>query len=251
MRNAELLFYGVYADLRTEVARRLLGFLWWIIEPIMYVAVFYLVFGLGLRQGGDDYVPFLLCGMVPWKWFDGSVRQASGALVANIGLMQQVFVPKHLLVLIQLITNTVKFLVVLLVLLAFVLTLGKRPSIEWLGLFPLIAVQFVLVVSLGLLLGAVIPFAQDLKQIVDNVLMLAMFMSGIFFNADTLPESWQGYFQLNPMVRIIDGYREVLLHNRWPDWDGLGYVLLFSAPLLGLAMAILHRYERQYPKLIF
>ena len=45
--------------------------------------------------------------------------------------------------------------------------------------------------------------------------------------------------------------RDVLLHNRWPDWDGLGYVLLFSAPLLGLAMAILHRYERQYPKLIF
>lgn len=251
MRNAELLFYGVYADLRTEVARRLLGFLWWIIEPVMYVAVFYLVFGLGLRQGGDDYVPFLLCGMVPWKWFDGSVRQASGALVANIGLMQQVFVPKHLLVLIQLITNTVKFLVVLLVLVAFVLVLGKHPSIEWLGLFPLIAAQFVLVVSLGLLLGAVIPFAQDLKQIVDNVLMLAMFMSGIFFNADTLPESWQGYFQLNPMVRIIDGYRDVLLHNRWPDWDGMGYVLLFSAPLLGLAMAILHRYERQYPKLIF
>lgn len=251
MRNAELLVYGVYADLRTEVARRLLGFLWWIIEPIMYVAVFYLVFGLGLRQGGSDYVPFLLCGMVPWKWFDGSVRQASGALVANIGLMQQVFVPKHLLVLIQLITNAVKFLVVLLVLVAFVLALGKRPSIEWLGLFPLIAVQFVLVVSLGLLLGAVIPFAQDLKQIVDNVLMLAMFMSGIFFNADTLPESWQGYFQLNPMARIIDGYRDVLLHNSWPDWGGLGYVLLFSAPLLGLAMAILHRYERQYPKLIF
>lgn len=251
MRHAELLLYGVYADLRTEVARRLLGFLWWIIEPLMYVAVFYLVFGLGMRQGGADYAPFLLCGMVPWKWFDGSVRQASTALVSNIFLMQQVFVPKYVLVMVQLVTNTVKFLVVLLVLMLFVVVLGKGPSIEWLGLLPLIAVQFVLIVSLGLLLGAVIPFAQDLKQVVDNVLMLAMFMSGIFFSADTMPASWRDFFQLNPMVRVIDSYRAVLLHNRWPDWEGLGYVLLFSLPVLLLALAILRRFERQYPKLIF
>ena len=79
----------------------------------MFMLVFYLVFGLGMRQGGPEYAPFLLCGMVPWKWFDGSVRQASTALVANVGLMQQVFVPKYILVLTQLVTNSVKFLIIL------------------------------------------------------------------------------------------------------------------------------------------
>jgi lipopolysaccharide transport system permease protein len=251
MRHSELLLYAVYADLRTEVARRLLGVLWWVLEPLMFMLVFYLVFGLGMRQGGPEYAPFLLCGMVPWKWFDGSVRQASAALVANVGLMQQVFVPKYILVLTQLVTNTVKFLIVLALLILLVVTLGKRPSFEWLGLIPLIAVQFVLISSLGLLLGAVIPFAQDLKQIVDNVLMLAMFMSGIFFNADTMPESWRGVFQYNPMLQVIEAYRAILLHNSWPEWAGLGYVLVVSAPLLLLAMLLLRRFERHYPKLIF
>lgn len=251
MRHSELLMYAVYADLRVEVARRLLGVLWWVLEPLMFMLVFYLVFGLGMRQGGPEYAPFLLCGMVPWKWFDGSVRQASTALVANVGLMQQVFVPKYILVLTQLVTNSVKFLIILSLLILLVVVLGKRPSLEWLGLVPLIAVQFVLISSLGLLLGAVIPFAQDLKQVVDNVLMLMMFMSGIFFNAETMPESWQGLFQFNPMLQVIDAYRAVLLHNSWPDWAGLGYVLLVSAPLMLLAVLLLRRFERHYPKLIF
>jgi lipopolysaccharide transport system permease protein len=118
MNYGELVLYGVYTDLRTEVARRFLGFAWWILEPVMYMAVFYLVFGLGLRQGGPDYVPFLLSGMVAWKWFDGSVRQASNCIVMNAGLIQQIFVPKYVFGLIQIFTNTFKFLLILVLLIA-------------------------------------------------------------------------------------------------------------------------------------
>ena len=94
------------------------------------------------------------------------------------------------------------------------------------------------------------PEKADLS-VVDNVLMLMMFMSGIFFNAETMPESWRGLFQFNPMLQVIDAYRAVLLHNSWPDWAGLGYVLLVSAPLMLLAVLLLRRFERHYPKLIF
>ena len=251
MQYGELILYGVYSDLRTEVARRLLGFLWWVIEPLLYMAVFYLVFELGLRQGGPDYVPFLLCGMVAWKWFDGSLRQASNSIMMNSGLIQQIFVPKYVFPLIQIFTNTFKFLVVLALLMLLVVCMGRRPSLHWFGLVPLLLTQLFLIISSGLLLAAIIPLVQDLRQVVDNLLMLMMFMSGIFFNADDLQGTARIAFDFNPMVLIISAYRHILLDNQWPHWGDLGYVLLVSLPMLTLAVLLLRRFERQYPKLVF
>lgn len=250
MNYKEILLYGVYSDLRTEVARRFLGFLWWVIEPIMYMATFYLVFGLALRQGGAEYVPFLLTGMVAWKWFDGSVRQASVAITMNAGLIQQIYVPKSLFPLIQIFSNTFKFLIVLLLLLVFVLFIGKKPSLHWFALVPIILTQLYLIIAFGMLLASVIPFAQDLKQVVDNALMLMMFLSGIFFSADRLPDSVRWLFELNPMVLMIDAFRTVLLNNQWPDAKHLLYVVAIATPTLVLALLLIRKNERRYPKLM-
>lgn len=251
MNYREILLYGVYSDLKTEIARRFLGFLWWIIEPVMYMTVFYIVFGMALRQGGPEYVPFLLSGMIAWKWFDGSVRQASLSIPMNSGLVQQIYVPKSLFALIQIFSNTFKFMIVLILLLAFLLVIGKVPTLEWFGLIPIILVQLLLIISVGLLLAAIIPFAQDLKLVVDNLLMLMMFMSGIFFNADRIPEAMRSVFELNPMVLLIAAYRDVLLSNKWPLWSALGYCVLISIPILAVALYTLHRNERRYPKLLY
>ena len=251
MNYWEVLFYGVYSDLRTEIARRFLGFLWWIIEPVMYMAVFYIVFGMALRQGGADYVPFLLSGMIAWKWFDGSVRQASVSIPLNSGLIQQIFVPKFLFGLIQIFSNSFKFLIVFTLFLAFILFTGKQPSVEWFGLLPVMLVQLLLIIAVGLFLASIIPFAQDLKLVVDNVLMLMMFMSGIFFSADQVPESMREVFEYNPMVLLISAYRDVLLHNQWPQWSALGYCIALAVPVLIAALIVLRRNERHYAKLLY
>jgi lipopolysaccharide transport system permease protein len=250
MNYWEFLLYGVYTELRTEVAKRLLGFLWWIIEPVMYMAVFYVVFGLALRQGGPDYVPFLLSGMIAWKWFDGSVRQAGSSLSSNAGLIQQIYLPKSLLGLIQILSNTFKFLIVLALFMVFLIIIGKHPTLSWLALPLVILVQLYLVIGIGLMLGAIIPFAQDLKQVVDNLLMLLMFMSGVFFRPESTPESIRWVFDFNPVVQVIQAYRTILLDGQWPDFAGLGYVCVFATPLLVMALLVFRRFERHYPKLM-
>ncbi len=250
MNYRQFVIYGVYTDLRTEVAKRLLGFLWWIIEPVMYMAVFYLVFGLALRQGGPEYVPFLLSGMIAWKWFDGSVRQAGSSIGVNAGLIQQIYLPKSLLGLIQIFSNTFKFLIVLALFLVFLIVTGKHPTLSWLALPLVILVQLYLIIGLGLLLASLIPFAQDLKQVVDNLLMLLMFMSGIFFSPDQVPSGMRELFEFNPIVCVIQAYRAILLDGQWPDFSSLGYVLLFATPRRLMALLIFRRFERHYPKLM-
>lgn len=250
MNYKEILLYGVYSDLRTEVARRFLGFLWWIIDPVLYMAAFYVVFALALRQGGPEYVPFLLVGMIAWKWFDSSIRQSSVAIVNNAGLIQQIFVPKTLLALIQILSNAVKFAMVLGLLILFLLAIGKRPSLHWLGLIPTILVQFYLICAVGLLLAGLVPLAQDIKQVMDNLLMVMMFLSGIFFTAERMPESLRFAFELNPMVVLIAAFRDVLLNNQWPNPLHLLYVAVLATPILILALLLIRKNERRYPKLM-
>lgn len=250
MNYKEILLYGVYSDLRTEIARRFLGFLWWVIDPILYMGAFYVVFALALRQGGPEYVPFLLIGMIAWKWFDGSVRQASVAIVGNAGLIQQIYVPKTLFALIQILSNTFRFLIVLGLLLIFLLVIGKRPSLHWLALLPVMLTQLYLIMAVGLLLSGIIPLAQDFKQVVDNLLMLMMFLSGIFFTADRLPHTLRVIFELNPMVVLIEAFRDILLHNQWPDLTHLLYVVVVSTPILAFAVLFIRKNDRRYPKLM-
>lgn len=251
MKHRDIILYGVYSDLRTEVARRFLGFLWWILEPVMYMGAFYIVFGLALGHSRPGYVPLLLSGMVAWKWFDGSVRQASNAIQANAGLIQQIHVPKYVFALIPVLSNTFKFLIILTLLILSLLVAGYRPSLEWLALPVLILNQLLFIIGFGFLLAAVLPFVPDLRQVVDNFLMLMMFMSGVFFSIHEIPASMAPLLNLNPMTVMITAFRDVLLHNQWPAWGEQLYVLSVAIPFLLLALWVLHRNERKYPKLLF
>ncbi len=224
----ELIGYKAYAELRAEAARAYLGFLWWIMEPVLYMAVFYVVFGVLFQRGGEDFAPFLLCGLVVWKWFDSTVRSGANAISSNAGLMRQVYLPKFVFPSIVILVNTVKFLVVMGLLLLFLQVYGLPIFTSWLALPLLFATQMLLIAAVTLLAAAVIPFLPDLKLLIDNGLTLLFFLSGVFFGLDTIPEGLRPYFSLNPMATLIDGYRKVLLHGLWPDWHSLATVRAFS-----------------------
>ncbi|CBL43693.1 similar to teichoic acid ABC transporter, permease subunit (TagG) [gamma proteobacterium HdN1] len=249
MRNLEILLYGVYSDLQTEISRKLLGFLWWIIEPVLYMGTFYLVFGLAMNNRTPDYVPFLLTGMVAWKWFDGSVRLASSAISNNMGLIQQIDIPKILLILMPILSNTFKFFIILAILLIFLRIRGHHESWQLAYLLPVMLTQLVLIVALSVFLGSLVPFISDLKQVIDNFFMLLMFMSGIFFTVKDTQGFVAAAFDYNPVFRIISAYRDVLLYAGVPEWSNLIYPLAFSAPILLVGFVVLNKFERHYPKL--
>ena len=248
--NLDLIRYKVYAELSAEAARTFLGILWWLIEPVLYMSVFYLIFGVLFQRGGEGFVYFLLIGLVVWKWFDSSIRSGMVSLQTNAAVIQQVYQPKFIFPVIVVLINTAKFLLVLLLLLLFLLISGKPVSITWLALLPLIGVQFVLIVGITSVCATVIPFLPDLKWVVDNGLTMLFFLSGVFFDISAMPEHLQGWLRLNPMAVLIDSYRSVLLLGQMPDWGHVFWVLLFSCVLVVVALQLFSRYDRIYPKLV-
>ena len=250
MKYADIIMFKTWADLRSEVSRADIGFLWWFLEPILYMAAFYLVFGLGLRMGGEGFIFFLLCGLVPWKWFASTVSNGSKAIEAGAGMLHQVYLPKVVLPTIVVISNSLKFLLILFMLLIFLLINGFEASIQWIGLLPIVLCQLVLVWSFTSLSAAILPFVPDLRYVIDNGLLLLMFVSGVFFSIEGLSEPVKSVLYLNPVALLLDAYRLVLLDSVWPSWTSLVSVLLFSSLLGAIALWILLWLDRRYAKVL-
>jgi lipopolysaccharide transport system permease protein len=246
----ELVWYKAYADLRAEGARAYLGMLWWVLEPIFQMTVYYIVFGYLLQRGGPGFIYFLLCGLVTWRWFANSLLRGAGAISSNAGLMAQVYLPKYLFPPMAIIANFLKFLIVFLLFLAFLIFSGSALHWSWITLPFLLATQMLLIAACSSLLAAVMPFLPDLKMLIENGLTLWMFMSGVFYDITALPERVQLYFRLNPMATLIENYRAVLIHGAWPDWPVLGIIASVSMLGIGAALYLLMRYDRIYPRAV-
>ena len=249
--HIDLVLYRGFSELRAEAARSYLGIIWWVMEPALFVVVFYLVFEMGFRRGSDDFVPYLLCGLVPWKWFDGTVRSASTVLSGSVGLMRQLYLPKYLLPAAVIVTNTLKFFIVLAILMVFLSLYGVQAFNGALVYLPLVVlVQLLLIIGVGGLAAALVPLLPDLRYVVNYGLMMLFFMSGIFFSLSDMSPEAQRYLVFNPMLLVIDAYRAVLLDAAMPSMSRLAAVASASVAMIFAAIYLFRRFDRVYPRVM-
>jgi lipopolysaccharide transport system permease protein len=251
LRNSfELILYKAYADLKAEANRDYLGVLWWIIEPVLYMAVFYVFFSILRSQKNDNFIAFLLVGLVPWKWFASTVGNGAKSIVSGAGLMNQVYLPKYIFPCVVMLTNFAKFVVVFLLLLFFLVIYGIHPALVWLVVPAIVIIQFATMLAVVGILAALTPFWPDIKQVIDNALTLLFFLSGIMFNIQHAPDTIRPYLYLNPMVTLIQSYRTVLVDGHMPEWLPLAVIFLLSLIVILGAKALINRYDKTYPKMV-
>ena len=225
----QLVIIKVRFNLRSEATQSYLSYAWWIFEPLMQMGVYYIVFGIFLNRGGSDFVPFLLCGIVPWLWFARSVNNSSRSIVQGQGLISQTYLPKPFFPLVVIGQDLVKQQVVFLLLFGFMLYFGYMPSVEWLWLIPIVITQLMLIVAVAFLVSFIVPFARDIQYLINAGLMMMMFGSGIFYSYENvlLPEHRE-IFLMNPMANLIVSYRMVLMDGTAPMADSLIVIALVS-----------------------
>ena len=245
----DLLIFKTTADLRVEVSRYYLNYLWWILEPIFTMGVFYFVFRVLLNQGIPNFVAFLLIGLTFWNWFAFSVNNAALSILQGTMLMLQVNIPKVFFPLGTILQDFFKQLFVIALLLVYLLFSPTPVSVTWLALPVLMIIQAILVSAAAILSAMAVPFIPDLKLLIGTVLNLLMFASGIFFSDQIILPQYRYIMYLNPMAGLIKNYRQILMYANWPDWDYLLWVFLASVMLLALALYLLKRFDQVYPRI--
>jgi lipopolysaccharide transport system permease protein len=247
----DLVFQKAKADLRTEAARGYLGVLWWVIEPVMYMGAFYVVFVHFFHRGDENFVMFLLSGLISWKFFQTTILIGSNSLITNGNLMNQVYLPKIVFPFTTIMVNTLKFLIILVLFVSLLLFETGHASWSWIFLPLIVLTQLILVTSITSFFSAIMPFFPDFRVILENVLLMLFFISGVFFRITSLPDSIQNYLSLNPMAFLISEYRNILIRGTLPNVRGLILVIIFSLLLFGIVLWLFRRFDRIYPKIIY
>jgi lipopolysaccharide transport system permease protein len=246
----QLVAVKVRFNLRSEAAQSYLSYAWWLLEPLLFMCVFYIVFKIFLHRGTDDFVSFLLCGVVPWLWFQKSVTNSGGSITGGKGLISQVYLPKIFFPIVVIGQDFIKQSFVFALLLTYLAFQGYPPSFNWWWLAPIILTQIIFIMAVSFVFAFFIPFARDIKFLVDAGLRMMMFGSGVFYSyKDVLLPEHRKIFLLNPMANFIANYRRVLLENTAPMVNSLVVISVLSILVIALMYLVMRRFDNTLTRL--
>jgi len=248
-RLLELIWTQAFFNMRSEVQRSYLSYGWWILEPLLHMVVYYIVFDKLLHRGGEGFVVFLLAGLVPWMWFLKAVNTSSGSILSGSRLMLQVGLPSIMFPLVAIMQATLKLIPVFILLLCLIWLNGYSPNIHWLALIPVIIIEALLIIACACACAAIIPFVRDLSYLVPTGLTFLMFLSGIFYDYRNISPKWQELFLMNPVAYLLKSYREILIDGVNPDFERLLIIGIASGVTCLLLLLLYKRLRFIYPRI--
>jgi ABC-type polysaccharide/polyol phosphate export permease len=220
-RYKYLLSNLVRRDLKVRYRNSVLGILWSLLNPLLMMLVFSLVFAkLIPREDIRQYAVFFLVGLLPWQFFTGSLISGTTSITGNSQLIKKVYFPRLLLPTSATISNLVNYLIAFVLLLVLLYISGLGLTIHSLWLLPILITQIVFILGLVYLFSSLNVFYRDVIMILNVVILALFFLTPIIYPLDWLGETrtimglafnpavvmrW-----INPMASIIDGYRTVL-----------------------------------------
>lgn len=246
----EVIRYKAGTILNSEASKTRLSFLWWILDPILFMSVYYVMFGVLLARGTEDFVPFLLIGLVTWQWFANTVLHSSSSINNSVGLVSQINFPKVILPSINVAVDTSKFFVVFLMLLIFLWIYGFSPGLQYLWLPIVLFVHYLFIVAISYLIAALTPFIPDTQHILPHLLRMVMYLSGIIYPISIIPEEFHTLFLLNPIALIASFYRDILMYSSAPDSLSIGILAAVSLMLVGFGQWLLAKLDPIFPRIM-
>jgi len=228
----DLLYELVGRDMKVRYKRSVLGVLWSLLNPLAHLLVFVFLFRWVVPLDIPNYPLFAFTGVLAWNWFSSSLPAATVSITGNRELIRQPGFPIPILPAIPVLSNLIHFLIALGLLLAVLLVTGASLTRAALALPLVIALQFMLTLSLGYFAATLQVRFRDTSHLVALLMFLAMFLTPVFYRASSVPPRYQSLYHLNPMVYLITAYRDVLIYGRWPDMSallvlGVGVLLAF------------------------
>jgi homopolymeric O-antigen transport system permease protein len=216
----ELLYFLTWRDIKVRYKQAALGVAWAVIQPILTMIIFSVIFGqlAKLPSDGIPYPVFSFVALLPWQLFAGSLQRAGTSLVGNSNLLTKVYFPSLIIPLSAVGAGLVDFAISFVVLLGLMLYYGIMPTwaIITLPLFVLLAL--LTAIAVGLWLSALNVPSRDVQQMIPFLIQAWMYASPVAYSAGLIPSGkWRIIYGLNPLAGVIHGFRWALLGTNPPD----------------------------------
>ena len=263
LSRRRLVRYLVQADMKRKGADTLLGNIWWVLDPLLQMAVYVVFVAIILQTPQPDYPLFILSAILPWKWFTSSINDATSSVVSQERLIKQIQFPKIVLPVAATTAGVVGFAFGLIALAVIMLFFLDRVSINLVFIPVIAAVQYVFTLGMALAVASINVFFRDLGNVLRHILRLWFYLSPALYSLTRLSDTQ--FFQDNPILLdiaranpfaiLFESYRAVIYGTPeggtlLPNWTALGALLLGSIVLLGLTTILFKRLEPSFAKVM-
>jgi lipopolysaccharide transport system permease protein len=252
-RYRELFVFLSWRDILVRYKQTYLGIGWAVLQPVLTMVVFTILFGgLGKFPRHDAPYPVLtFAALLPWYFFSNALSQSSNSLVASANMISKIYFPRLIIPASAVLSGLVDFLIGCAILAVLMPIYGVAFRLHLLLLPAFLLVAFLAALAMGVWLSALNVKYRDVKYIVPFFTSMGLLASPVGFLSTIIPEHWRFWYSLNPMVGVIDGFRWCVLGpNFEPYWPGFVTSCCMIAILLATGLVYFRTTEKTFADLI-
>jgi lipopolysaccharide transport system permease protein len=248
----ELMIFLAWRDLKARYAQTAIGALWVVVQPIIMMAIFTVIFGIFAKipSDGVPYPLFVYSALIPWMFFSRSIERAGTSVVMESQLVTKVYFPRVIIPFSATLGGVPDLLIslglVFLLILWYGISIG--PGILLVPLFIILAAASSLAV--GVWLSALYVRYRDVGALIPLLIQVWMFLSPVAYPLSIVPERWQVLYRLNPMVGVVEGFRWGLLGKAAPDVLAIATSGVLVSILLFSGVVFFNKVERTFADVI-
>ncbi|MFH1903534.1 MAG: ABC transporter permease [Candidatus Omnitrophota bacterium] len=238
-RYRELFWFLALRDILIRYKQAVIGIAWSILQPLLTMIVFSIIFGrlAKLPSDGVPYPILTFTALLPWQFFAQSMSSSSQSIVGGASIISKVYFPRLIIPASAVISGIIDFCISFVILIGMMVWYKIVPTanIIYLPLFLLLA--FTAALGVGLWLSALNVEFRDVFYIVPFLVQAGQFISPVAYSSSIIPEKWKLLYSLNPMAGVIDGFRWCILGTATPNWTGIiisavSVLVIFAGGLL-------------------
>ena len=248
----ELLYFLIWRDVKVRYKQTLLGAVWAILQPLLTMLIFTLLFGklAGIKSEGLPYPIFAYGGLLIWIFFANSVTNSGNSLVGSANLITKIYFPRMIVPAGAVAAGLVDLALAFIIQFGLMIYYGVHVSWAMFMVLPLVLLTTLLALGVGMWLSALNVKYRDVRYAIPFLIQLWMFTSPIIYPVSMLPAKWQWLMMLNPLTGIIQNFRIALFGNQPFDWKSLSVSIFITAFVLVYSSYSFRRMEKHFADIV-
>jgi ABC-2 type transport system permease protein len=230
IKYRDLIYQFTSRTLKARYKRSVLGVVWTMLNPLLMMVVLTLVFSSYFKSNIEHYPVYVLSGLMAWNFFSATTQAAMGEMVWSGALLNRIYVPKSVFAFSAIATGLINLGISLVPLLIIALILGVKIQLPILVLPLSVLLLAMFALGVGLILSAAAVFFADMLPVYEVVVTIWFYATPIIYPTSIIPERWLWLFKLNPLMHLIQIFRDPLFTGTVPGWHvwaiAAGYAVL-------------------------
>jgi ABC-type polysaccharide/polyol phosphate export permease len=237
-------------DFKEKFHGSYLGVVWAVLRPLIFISVIWMIFSVGVKSkmisSDVPFIIYLLTGYIPWIFFSSALTGIMNAFTGNKSLVKRAFFPIIILPFVKIASELILHFIFLIILLIVMGILHLYPSVYWTQLPYYMFMLILFLFGFGIFLASLRVFTKDISEFIKAILQIGFWVTPIFWSVDHIPQKYTWLLHFNPMIYIINGYRNTFVNHVW-FWEDSTFLLSFLSYMIFFLITGLYTFHKLKP----